>query len=54
MYKTKEDVEAMIEIIECTKLSLRRFGMWIVSSLSSPAPGVIYTETKEAADVDYV
>lgn len=54
MYKTKEDVEAMIDIIECTKISLRRFGMWILSSLSSPVPGVIYVETKQESEADTV
>ena len=44
----------MIEIVEYTKISLRRFGMWIVSSLSSPVTGVIYVETKKESESDTV
>ena len=44
MYKTKEDVEAMIEIVEYVKLSCRRFGFWVLSSLSTPRAGVLYFE----------
>ena len=44
MYKTREEVEAMIEIVEYVKLSLEKFGLWIVYSLSTPKPGVLHTE----------
>ena len=39
MIKTKEDVEAMIEIVEMCKISLVSFGLWVV--YAPPRPGVI-------------
>ena len=50
MYKTREDVEAMIEIIGCVKVWLRDFGFWIVSSLSIPQPGVLHSEPIDKSD----
>ena len=44
MYKTREDVEAMIEMIELIKFKLRQFGFWIVKSVSIPTPGKIHSE----------
>ena len=44
MYKTREDVEAMIEIIEITKEMMRNFCFWVLDSLSTPTPGVVHTE----------
>ena len=41
MIKTKEDVDAMIEIVEMCKISLVSFGLWVVYALATPRPGVI-------------
>lgn len=47
MYKTREDIEAMIEIIEMTKSMLHNFCFWVLDSLSTPTPGVIHFEKQE-------
>ena len=52
MIKTREDVEAMIDLIEHAKIGLRSFGLWILSSLSTPVPGVIYVDSLDESDTD--
>tara|TARA_A100001515_G_scaffold139864_1_gene134952 strand:- start:326 stop:490 length:165 start_codon:yes stop_codon:yes gene_type:complete len=52
--KTREDVEAMIDLVEHAKLCLQSFGLWILNSLSTPVPGVIYVDTSADSDVDSV
>lgn len=44
MYKTREDIEQMIIFGEWINLKLRQFGMWVLTSVSSPTPGVVFTE----------
>ena len=50
MYKTREDVEAMIDLIELIKISLVSFGFWIIDSLSIPSPGVVCHDTRFLKD----
>tara|TARA_R110002074_G_scaffold382887_1_gene562937 strand:+ start:587 stop:754 length:168 start_codon:yes stop_codon:yes gene_type:complete len=47
MYKTREDVEAMIEIIEMTKAKFYDFCYWVLDALAAPTPGVIHSEARE-------
>tara|TARA_R100000008_G_scaffold86732_1_gene81201 strand:- start:5109 stop:5270 length:162 start_codon:yes stop_codon:yes gene_type:complete len=50
MYKTREDVEEMILLIESIKENLRKFGYWVLESLSSPTPGVVCSEPLDDVD----
>ena len=48
MIKTREDVEAMIDLIEHAKIVLTEvLALWILSSLSTPVPGVIYVDVTD-------
>ena len=47
MYKTREDVEAMIELVEYLKIKCGDFCMWVVNSLSIPQPGVVCSEPSD-------
>ena len=47
MYKTREDVDAMVGFIEYFKLKFNNFCMWIVDSLSTPQPGVVQSEPND-------
>ncbi len=47
MIKTPEDVNTMIDIIEHVKISLQNFGFWVLRSLSTPVPGVIYVDSTD-------
>tara|TARA_R110000824_G_scaffold351344_3_gene538360 strand:+ start:1976 stop:2143 length:168 start_codon:yes stop_codon:yes gene_type:complete len=50
MYKTREEVESMIELIETLSANLRSFGLWVVSSLASPTAGVICHDKRFVED----
>mgnify|MGYP003628002463 FL=1 len=43
MYKTKEDVEEIIIIIESIKASFEKFAFWVLDTLHTPTPGVVCT-----------
>jgi len=52
MYKSREDVEAMIDLIECTKVKFYDFCYWVVDTLSTPTPGVVCSEPEQTSNND--
>jgi hypothetical protein len=50
VHKTREDIEIMIEFIEVLKVNLRSFGLWVVSSLACPTPGVVCHDKRFVED----
>ncbi len=40
----------MIEMIVYVRTKLTALGLWVLSSLSTPTPGVIYSESVEEDD----
>jgi len=50
MYKTREDVNEMIETYYYVCRKLEDFGSWIVNTLSVPAPGEVYFPQDEVIE----
>jgi hypothetical protein len=42
MYKSREDIEEMIDMINVASFKFKSFLFWIIDSLSVPSPGEVH------------